>query len=237
MTRYLLLLVASLALGVGAVSTVQVNAMADTSSGSITSKSSVNLTPGSGTKPVTPVDPGGSGDKFPGDGKDPGNEGTGSTGKLTLDYVSDLKFQQQGISNGQILTTATNPNAFVQISDRRATGAGWQLQVNPSELVGEKDSSTISSGASIQLGAAEFIASGQNVYAAPQVVATPTQLIPIGSYSKIAQANKFAGVGTWIMRLNYNTSEPTNLIVLGSAVTQQQTYQGTLSWMLTDTPQ
>ncbi len=205
--------------------------MAATSEGTVTSKSSVTLKAGNTTNPVAPVDPDGSGDKFPDGG------GTGSTGKLTLDYVSDFKFQQQGITNGQILTTATNSNAFVQISDRRASGAGWQLQLDPSQLVGQKDSSTISSGASIQLGAAEFIASGQNVSATPQVVATPTQLIPIGSYSKVAQANKMAGVGTWIMKLNYNASEPTNLLVAGSTVTQKQTYQGVLSWLLLDTPQ
>jgi len=225
-TRYLLLIVASLALGTGITGTALAQS---TDSGARTSDAEATLNPNEDTSPVDPKDPNGSGNEFPG-------EGTDSTGKLTLDYVSNLNFVQQGISGTQIVSNATNTKAFVQISDRRSTGAGWQLQVKPSALVGDKDSTAISQ-ASIELGAARFIPSGKNVSGTPSVVATSTQLLPIGSYSLIGRAGKNTGMGTWIMNLNYDASAPTELLVMSAAVTQQQTYRGTLSWLLSDTPQ
>ncbi|MQS53573.1 WxL domain-containing protein [Companilactobacillus mishanensis] len=37
---------------------------------------------------------------YPGDSNDPGNNGTGSVGQLTLDYVSNLRFGTHSIKQG-----------------------------------------------------------------------------------------------------------------------------------------
>ena len=222
--KRLLWFMASLTLGI--MFTAQSNALAN--SGSLSTTAKVTLSGDGSTKPVNP---GG-----PTDPDDSGNNGTGSKGKLTLDYVPNLTFKQQRVTKGQIVTTA-NRGAYVQISDRRFTGAGWQLQVKPSPLVGEKDFSEISAAA-LQLGSASFAkASTTNVSASPTVTDSATSLIPIGSYSLVASANKGTGLGTWLLQVNRSTIAPTKLLVNNADVKQQQTYQGALTWLLTDTPQ
>ena len=223
--KRLLWFMASLTLGI--MFTAQSNALAN--SGSLSTTAKVTLSGDGSTKPVNP---GG-----PTDPDDSGNNGTGSKGKLTLDYVPNLTFKQQRVTKGQIVTTATNRGAYVQISDRRFTGAGWQLQVKPSPLVGEKDFSEISAAA-LQLGSASFAkASTTNVSASPTVTDSATSLIPIGSYSLVASANKGTGLGTWLLQVNRSATAPTKLLVYNAVVKHQQTYLGALTWLLTDTPQ
>lgn len=223
--KRLLWFMASLTLGI--MFTAQSNALAN--SGSLSTNADVTLKGDGNTNPVNPVGPT--------DPDDSGNTGTGSKGKLTLDYVPNLTFKQQQVTKGQIVTTATSRGAYVQISDRRFTGAGWQLQVKPSPLVGEKDFSEISAAA-LQFGSASFVkASATSVSASPTVTTSTTSLIPVGSYSLVASANKGTGLGTWLLQVNRSTIAPTKLLVNNADVKQQQTYQGALTWLLTDTPQ
>lgn len=233
MRRLTLLVVAALVFSGGGPSLV---GLASTR----TSTANVELAPGTDTTPVKPVDPDGSGGAFPGDDLDPDNQGTGSRGLLTLDYVSNLTFQQQATKAGVITATATNQRAFVQISDRRGTGTGWSLLVKPTTLVGQQDQDPLTA-ATLTLGKAFFLSSGSNASHAPQVMTGSTQALPLNSYSLVATAQDVPGqrqgVGTWLLRLNTSTTAPTSLNVSAAAVTTAQTYAGTLSWLLTDTPQ
>ncbi|MDT6979957.1 WxL domain-containing protein [Levilactobacillus zymae] len=233
MKRWMLILVASLALGAGwPLARASASTDSKTTSAKVTVKSDLS------TDPVPPVDPDGSGNPFPGDSNDPNNQGTGSRGHLTLDYISNLKFQQQGITGNFITATATNSRAFVQISDRRGTGKGWSLMLKPEPLVGQQDASTITA-ATLSLGYAYFLSSGANITKAPSFVAKSA--LPMNSYSLVARAQDVPGdrqgMGTWLLRLNTKSTDPVSLEVASSAVTAQQTYKGTLSWLLTDTPQ
>lgn len=204
----------------------------------VTSTADVTLKPDPNVKPVAPVNPDGSGQPSPGDAEDPGNQGTGSQGHLTLDYISNLKFKQQGLTDNFITATATDPQAVVQISDRRGTGTGWNLMLKPGALVGQTDGSSLTA-ATLSLGYAYFLASGTNFSRPPRVMASSG--LPLGSYSLIARAQNQPGdrqgMGTWLLRLNTRPSNPMTLSVLASSVSRQQTYRGTLDWLLTDTPQ
>ncbi|KRK95526.1 hypothetical protein FD25_GL000909 [Levilactobacillus acidifarinae DSM 19394] len=155
-----------------------------------------------------------------------------------MDYISNLKFQQRGVTGNFITATATNQRAFVQISDRRGTGTGWSLLLKPEPLVGQKDATSIEA-ATLSLGSAYFLASGANITKAPAFVAKSA--LPMNSYSLVARAQSVPGdrqgMGTWLLRLNTKSTDPTTLNVASSAVTTQQNYQGTLSWLLTDAPQ
>ena len=170
MRRLTLLVVAALVFSGGGPSLV---GLASTR----TSTANVELAPGTDTTPVKPVDPDGSGGVFPGDDLDPDNQGTGSRGLLTLDYVSNLAFQQQATKAGVITATATNQRAFVQISDRRGTGTGWSLLVKPTTLVGQQDQDSLTA-ATLTLGKAFFLSSGSNASHAPQVMTGSTQALP-----------------------------------------------------------
>ena len=204
----------------------------------VTSTADVTLKPDPNVKPVAPVNPDGSGQPSPGDVDDPGNQGTGSQGHLTLDYISNLRFKQQGLRDNFITAAATDSQAVVQMSDRRGTGTGWSLMLKPGALVGQTDGSTLTA-ATLSLGYAYFLASGTNFSQAPQVVASSD--LPLGSYSLIARAQDQPGarqgLGTWLLRLNTRPSNPMTLSVLATSVSRQQTYRGTLDWLLTDTPQ
>ncbi|WCJ48145.1 WxL domain-containing protein [Levilactobacillus brevis] len=174
---------ASLTLGI--MFTAQSTALAN--SGSLSTTAKVTLSGDGSTKPVNPGEPT--------DPDDSGNDGTGSKGKLTLDYVPNLTFKQQQVTK------------FSKIS-----------------------------AAALQLGSASFAkASTTNVSASPTVTDSATSLIPIGSYSLVASANKGTGLGTWLLQVNRSATAPTKLLVDNAVVKQQQTYQGALTWLLTDT--
>lgn len=235
MNRLMLLVVTSLFLGVGD----GVPALAATSVGRQTT-GNVQLVPDANTGPVAPTDPDGSGKPFPGDPDDPDNPGTGSRGHLTLDYLSNLTFQQQAIQDGTITATVANTQPFIQLSDRRGSGTGWSLMLKPEPLVGQTNGAQLKA-LTVSLGETRFLSAGENASRQPDVLVTATQALPVGSYSLVARAQNTPGdrqgVGTWLWRLNTSSTQPMRLSILESAVTREQTYQGTLSWLLTDTPQ
>ncbi|MFC6290402.1 WxL domain-containing protein [Levilactobacillus angrenensis] len=236
MTRWTALIVTSLALTALVLSgSTAAAASARTPNGDQTTTAKVTLKGGDTSGAVAPQDPDGSGNAFPGDDLDPSNHGTGSTGDLTIDYASNLVFDENSYANGVITATATNHQAFVQVSDRRYTGDGWQLMLTPSVLVGQSNSAKIDgSDASVELGVTKFLASGATVSKYPHVTTTSTTRLPLGEMAKVGQADYGTGLGTWIYRLNYDTTAPTKLLVNGSAVTATQTYTGVLNWTLTD---
>lgn len=234
MTRWISILVASAALVLmsGSMAT---KASSRTSDGGQTTTAKVTLVGGDTSKPVNPQNPDGSGGDFPGDSLDPDNKGTGSTGELTIDYASNLVFDENSYANGIITATATNHQAFVQVSDRRYTGDGWQLMLTPSVLIGQTNHDKINGdGASIEMGVTKFLASGKTVSQYPHVTTASDTRLPLGEVAKVGQADYGTGLGTWIYRLNFDTTEPTKLLVNGSHVSETQTYTGELTWTLTD---
>ncbi|WP_258115711.1 WxL domain-containing protein [Levilactobacillus yiduensis] len=236
MTRWTSLFVTSLALTALALSgSTAADASTRTPNDDQTTTAKVTLKGGDTSGAVNPQNPDGSGSAFPGDDLDANNHGTGSTGALTIDYASNLVFDENSYDNGVITATATNHQAFVQVSDRRYTRDGWQLMLTPSILVGQSRASTIGgSDASIELGVTKFLASGTTVSKYPHVTTTSTTRLPLGEMAKVGQADYGTGLGTWIYRLNYDTTAPTKLLVNGSAVAETQTYTGMLNWTLTD---
>lgn len=237
MTRWTSLIGTTLALATVAVglNVIPASASRTSSAGSQSTTAKATLVGGDTSKPVSPEDPDGSGGAFPGDSLDPDNKGTGSTGDLTIDYASNLVFDENNYTGGIITATATNNRAFVQVSDRRYTGDGWQLMLTPSVLTGSADGKKIyGDNASIEIGITKFLASGSTVSQYPHVTTTSSTRLPLGEMAKVGQADYGTGLGTWIYRLNYDTTEPTKLLVNGSAVSETQTYTGVMTWTLTD---
>ncbi|WP_261809990.1 WxL domain-containing protein [Levilactobacillus humaensis] len=235
MTKTLASVVAALVLGpsLAFASPQEVASAADPSK----TTTSTILAPGDTDTDVKPVDPDNPGGNFTGDPEDPDNPGTGSTGPLTLDYVSNIKFKQDDGLNGRLITaTAVNTKAFVQVSDRRYNGHGWKLYVTPSLMIGQKDRSVISA-ASITLGRSKFTPSyADTVSGKPSVTVDGDQELPLGIPALVARAQKDTGLGTWIMRLNYQPKLLTRLFVNADQVTKSQQYAGEFTWQLTDTP-
>ena len=86
----------------------------------VTSNATVTFTPG--TEPTGPVDP-----DDPSKPLDPPGQGTGESGPLSIDYVPNITFGSQAISGSQKVYNASELKPFVQVTDIRGTGAGWNV--------------------------------------------------------------------------------------------------------------
>ncbi|WP_300559081.1 WxL domain-containing protein [Companilactobacillus sp.] len=169
---------------------------------------------------------------YPGDINDPGNDGTGSVGPLTLDYVSNLRFGTHELKQGGLTATAKNTHAMVQITDSRANGNGWTLQLRPDSLVGEQTGASLNNGY-LYLGTEAIRKPSSNVSAPP---VSKTLRIPIGSYENIVVAPQNTGLSTWTIGLNQDSNSPTQLVLNDTANAVADHYVGSLSWSLTNAP-
>lgn len=189
----------------------------------------VSLTPTDDDNAVTPVDPDEPSKPYPGDSVDEGNvTGTGSRGQLTIDFVSNLKFGSITTKSESINTTALNERAMVQVTDRRATAAGWSLQVTPSPLQNGQQSLTTS----LTLGSIQLEPGENNVSAAPSIVNTG-ELTP-GIANNVVVAQPETGLGTWLVVLNRGNT-PTRLQV-HDLKPNTGNYTGTMAWSLMNAP-
>jgi len=193
------------------------------------SRVQVNLTPTDDDTAVTPVDPDEPSKPYPGDSVDEGNvTGTGSRGQLTIDFVSNLKFGSITTKRDSVSTTALNERAMIQVTDRRATAAGWSLQVTPSPLQNNQQSLTTS----LTLGSIQLQPGENNVSDSPSVVNTG-ELTP-GIVNNVVVAQPETGLGTWLVVLNRGNT-PTRLQI-HDLKPNTGDYTGTMAWSLTNAP-
>lgn len=189
----------------------------------------VKITPNEDDSAVKPVDPDNPSQPYPGDEADPGNvTGTGSRGLLTIDYLSNLAFNEITTTGGPVTTTAKNQKAMLQISDRRSTGSGWTLQVLPTAPTNDRQTLA----ATIDLGSVEIKPATTNVSAPPQLINAGH--LTVGSVNNVLKADQQAGLGTWLLMMNRG-SQPTTLHLNESRLSAGQ-YTGTLTWSLTNAP-
>ncbi|AVK61422.1 WxL domain-containing protein [Lactobacillus sp. CBA3605] len=189
----------------------------------------IEITPNTDDSAVAPVDPDNPNRPYPGDQVDPGNvDGTGSQGDLTIDYLSNLKFEPSSIKQGPVAVPAQNQRAMVQISNRRASATGWTLQVNPSP----PSSTSRELHATIDLGSVEIKPVGVNVSSAPKLVNTGHLIA--GQVNNVLVAAPNTGLGTWLLVMNRGTV-PTTLHLHDPTI-EDGRYTGTLTWLLTNAP-
>jgi len=230
-------MVASLACILGILTgPTQITAFATTTRDSQRTTATTSLTPGDTTGPVKPVDPDNPGGGFQPEPGDEDNHGTGSTGVLTLDYVSNLTFKQ-GATTGQTLSaTATNTKAFIQVSDRRYNGAGWKLTLLAGYPKGQSNGETLSQS-SLAIGSTKFTPAIANTVSNPPVTTLDgKQPVKMGESTLVGEAGRDAGIGTWLLRLNDNSASPMRLFFNSAQVTRKQSYAGELTWQLTEAP-
>lgn len=200
---------------------------------SLNTHASVNLIDGPDpTDPNKILDPYDPDEPYPGDIYDVGNDGTGSIGQLTLDYVSNLRFGTYQIKQGGLTATAKNTHAMVQITDGRGNGNGWTLQLKPSAMVGEQTGSVLKDGY-LYLGTQAIRKPSGNVSDAPL---SKTLRIPLDTYENITVAPKNTGMSTWTIGFNQYTSSPTQLVLNDTTNAAADHYVGSLSWSLTNAP-
>jgi hypothetical protein len=161
-------------------------------------------------EPETPVDPG---------------ETPSTDGYLRLDFVPKLNFGRNRVSdkdqayevNAQLFHSDTNARGnYVQITDSRATGDGWTLQVRQeSNFTSVNNSEDILKGAFLSFDKAWANSTMDQKYA-PTFQQDVIELDKIGMTYDVATAKQGTGYGTWL--IEFGASEE-NTAGLASTLT------------------
>ncbi|WP_162255708.1 WxL domain-containing protein, partial [Latilactobacillus curvatus] len=95
------------------------------------------------------------------------NGPTGATGDITIDNLTSLDFDKVKLTGGaqNVKNIVKDPN--VQVTDKRGTGAGWNITVKSSEFKDTTDSTHILKGAQINFPVGKVVASDSTNTAAP----------------------------------------------------------------------
>lgn len=185
------------------------------------------------TEPVNPVDP--DQPEVPVDPADPENQGTGETGPLSLDFVSNIAFGRQAIGAQTTSYAAQNQFPYVQVTDTTGTASGWQLTAAITEFR-ETSGESILVGAELSLNEAQVKSSATNVSLAPEA---KNQIVFTNQESQvIAQAKPGSGGGTWVVTWpgEATDNQQVRLKVLGNTA-KPVAYAATIYWNLVSGPE
>lgn len=191
------------------------------------SKSEVKTVLGDTSEPIVPKDPT--------DPNKPNPEvpGTGNTGPLTIDHVPSIEFGEQEIKEKEAIYNAKTEHPYVQVSDRRATGAGWNLKVSIDEFKNEDQKQTLK-GAELSLKNGNIKTASGNVSEKPQ----GNNVTLNKDLQVIMQAQTDQGMGTWLDVFSGKKDDNPNVqikVPAGSARAKQG-YSSIIHWELSDAP-
>ncbi|MEB6070039.1 WxL domain-containing protein [Enterococcus faecalis] len=191
------------------------------------SKSTVKTILGDTTGPVAPVDPT--------DPNKPNPEvpGTGNTGPLTIDHVSSIEFGEQEIKEKEAIYNAKTEHPYVQVTDRRGTGAGWTLKASIDEFNNEDKTKTLK-GAEFSLKNGNIKSTSGNVSDKPQGYDVNLNK----DLQVIMRAGTDQGMGTWVDAFSGTKDNNANvqLKVPAGSARAKQNYSSVIRWELTDAP-
>ena len=202
--------------------------------GSAESQATVEFT--APTEPVAPVNPEDPTQPNP-DAGDAGNI-TGQEGPLSLDYVSHLDFGNQIISTSQEVYEATTDLPYIQVSDLRGTGEGWEVIAQVSHFNNEGIDSL--PGSSIQLNNGNAVSTsttdGPVINPSINLVTgrDPVNVVTAAPKEDGSTVSTAQGLGTWVMRWlgeSEGTNEKVTLTVPGSTASVGN-HTATITWTL-----
>lgn len=200
-----------------------------------TSENKINFTPGVDiiTPPVDPTNPDNPDVPNPVDATDPTNPGTGQKGPLSIDYVSNIKFGQHKITGKDIAYKALNANPFVQVTDLRGAGDGWNLSAKMTEF---KNGNKVLKGATLTVKDGVVKAgSSSNISIAP----TKSDFVFDNQESKqVMGAKDKGGRGTWLTVWSGTdqANESIQLVVVAGTPEANTEYTSSITWELEDAP-
>jgi len=202
------------------------------------SKAAISFIAGSGpvepSNPTNPTNP-----LFPGGPTDPTDIPTGNTGPLTLDYVSSVEFGSHEISHRTVEYSAISKKPFIQVSDRRGTGAGWSVIAKASKFTSGTTDTLPGAVLYFKNAMVNSIGTGNS----PTAVQTIALNTDGSTASPVVSATTSTGLGTWLTSWlgtnpDENDGELNNNVTLkipaGSATVGN--HIATITWTLTDAP-
>ncbi|MCM3087528.1 WxL domain-containing protein [Bhargavaea ginsengi] len=194
-----------------------------------TSNATITFTPGAGAPEVLdPENP-----ENPYEPTDPTDTGTGETGPLTLDYVSSINFGENEIKTTAQKYQSSTLRPFIQVTDRRGTGEGWNVTAQMSNFT--VDEQVTLPGSLLTLSNGSVISTSKSDAPVPN---NPVELNPGGTEVKIVTADQNAGLGSWITRwLAGNTESNENVTLeVPAGMATQGNHTAVITWTLTAGP-
>lgn len=179
------------------------------------------------TDPVDPTDP-----DNPNPPVDPTNPPTGNNGPLSIDSVPNIDFGINSIETKTVTYNAKNETPFVQITDKRGSGAGWDLSATITEF--KTAQGDVLKGAELSFSNGQVKTVSSNTSNAP----TAQDLIFANTASQpVMAAAKDDGQGTWIDVWSGTKDNNSNVqlkVPVGSA--KESVYTATITWTLSEGP-
>ncbi|WP_313468266.1 WxL domain-containing protein [Carnobacterium sp.] len=175
----------------------------------------------------------------PGPG-DPDGVTTGEAGPLTLDFVSNIEFDDHEISAVSEVYNSITLRPFIQVTDRRGTGGGWTVTATASSFTTGTTPTPSLQGSTITLSNASLISN--NTTTAPSTLNDSIVLETDGATSAIVvEAAQDEGLGSWITRwfdpAETAATENSNVtLTVPGGVATQGTHTATITWLLEAAP-
>lgn len=160
---------------------------------------------------------------------------TGNKGPLTIDAISALEFGSFELSGKTEVYSVTNQvdgikTKKVQVTDRRGTGSGWDLQVKSSEFADKTDDKKILKGATLSFPQGRMDKTEGNTSAEP-LVSEITLLTGNAQADSFMKAEAGAGIGSWM-----NVMDSSEVKITVPAGNLAGDYSATLEWSLISVP-
>ncbi|MFD2829937.1 WxL domain-containing protein [Corticicoccus populi] len=188
--------------------------------------------------PVDPEDP-----SQPGDVDEDDGNITGETGPFTLDYVSHIDFGSHEISPSSQVYNSTTERPYIQVSDRRGTGEGWNVTASASTFNDGSDPSLPGSVISFADGDAISASTTDGPTVNGSIdLATGGDAVQVASAEAResgAALNTAEGLGTWVVRwLSEDTTDTNEKVSLNvpEASATEGNHTSTITWTLTSGP-
>lgn len=179
--------------------------------------------------PIEPTDP-----------TDPTDPPTGQNGPLTLDYVSSVDFGEHEIEGKTAVYESTILRPFIQVSDRRGTGAGWNVtaSVGEFETAIEEEKKQTLKGFKLSFSNGSVISTSNSLKPTPS---NNVELIANADAVNVVTAEEDTGLGTWVNRwfptagATDGLNDSVTLEVPAGAATLGA-HAATITWSLSDAP-
>ncbi|WP_430602006.1 hypothetical protein IGJ02_002196 [Enterococcus sp. DIV0724b] len=158
---------------------------------------------------------------------------TGQKGLLVIDAVSHFNFKSAKIAGGETKTTAEIPTGQtlgIQVTDKRGTGAGWNVQATIDEFKDAEDETKILKGAVVKVPAGTFKTTQNGDTLNPPQAANGEGTIIGKSATKLLFADADKGKGSWLN----DWADKVELTIPGGNLLGN--YKATVTWMISDTP-
>lgn len=164
-------------------------------------------------------------------------EAPDTTGALTIDYAAPFRFGKVQIKDGAYTIDSISKKDNVQVSDRRAIGAGWSLSAKLSNLTNTNTSKYQIKNAKITMTDGTVEGAANSAGEEPTVTQSIELQAGAADSTLVTKAEAGAGMGIWLTRWDNVDPEPAKVqLHIDDSTLVVGQYTGTINWTLAQQP-